>query len=164
MECEVGSGISDSCPHLDLEHFHLRGWLGPVREHVLSLFTCGLGAPGHICLGENRHRVTGLWAKGRLKKAARLESCWGAASGRGGTRGGAAEPMAHMPARTPRTDGWRGHNGHSWNLLGVSTQAPPARSQPAGPVMAPRWRGGGRLQSVKLQGGQCRLRVYHAEE
>lgn len=160
MECEVGSGISDSCPHLDLEHFHLRGWLGPLREHVLPLFTCGLGAPRHICLGENRHRITGPWAKGRLKKAARLESCWGAASGRGGTRGGAAKPMAHMPARTPRTDAGAATAGQLEPPGGIHPS--PACSEPArrsrdGPA-------GGRPRSVKLQGGQCRLRVNHAEE
>ena len=44
------------------------GWLGPVTERILPLFTCGPGALGHTCLVENRLRVTGPHAKGRLKK------------------------------------------------------------------------------------------------
>ena len=68
------------------------GWLGPVTERILPLFTCGPGALGHTCLVENRLRVTGPHAKGRLKKAARQDSrrAAGAASQSWGTRGGPA--------------------------------------------------------------------------
>lgn len=78
------AGTAASRLQVDLGKLCPPGWLGPVTEHILSLFTCGPGALGHACLVENRHRVTGPCTNGRLKKAARPESCQGGRGGRGG--------------------------------------------------------------------------------
>lgn len=138
MECEVGSAISDSRPRLDQERPHLCGWPGPVREHI-ALQPWPGGSRTHLL---RRKQASSNWALGQrqTKKSGEagvlLGSClrdWEVLTP-GWTRGGAAEPMAQMPARTPKTEVWRGHCRPRRELPGGIHGS---SSQPEGPTMAP---------------------------
>lgn len=147
---EVRAGTAASRLQVDLGKLCPPGWLDPVTEPILSLFTCGPGALGHACLVENRHRVTGPRAKGRLKKAAPPES------GQGGRGGGAATRV--------------GPSGRGPGLKsGMAHAAADHAGTSCGPVRAPtlpRWMPADRLALLGAGGRSrgCPARAGHAAE